>query len=42
MDRLIELEPESHEPDMDEKSYWIHERKAMLDMYADLDRLLKE
>lgn len=36
-DRLIELEPESTEPDMDEKGFWRHERKAMLDMYADLD-----
>lgn len=37
MDRLIELEPESTEPDMDEKGYWRHERQAMLDMYAYLE-----
>jgi hypothetical protein len=37
LERLIELEPESSEPDMDEKGYWRHERQAMLDMYADLD-----
>lgn len=40
MERLIELEPESHEPDMDEKGYWKHEYLAMLAMYEDLDRIL--
>lgn len=39
LERLIELEPESHGPDMDEKGYWRHELKAMVDMYADLDHL---
>jgi len=37
MDRLIELEPISHEPDSDQRGFWEHERKAIHDMYACLD-----
>jgi hypothetical protein len=39
-ERLIELEPESFEPDEDDKAFWQSELKAMKDMYADLDTLL--
>lgn len=42
MERLVELEPESHAPDEDEKGFWRHELKAMQDMYADLDKLTAE
>jgi hypothetical protein len=39
MDRLVELEPISHEPDSDDKGFWEHERKAMHDMYDCLDKV---
>jgi|SRR5215217_4333076 len=41
-DRLIELEPTSSDPESchyGQRELWQHERKAMLAMYADLDRL---
>ena len=42
MERLIELEPESHSPDKDDKAFWRHEFNAMKEMYLDLDRLQTE
>ena len=36
LERLIELEPESTEPDVDEKAYWRHELNAMRRAYAEL------
>lgn len=39
MERLVELEPVSTQPDADDKGYWEHELKAMRAMYADLDTL---
>ena len=39
LERLVELEPETSMPDVDEKGFWQHELKAMHDMYADLDRM---
>ncbi|EPG3716103.1 hypothetical protein ACOANN_21915 [Pseudomonas aeruginosa] len=38
-ERLIELEPESHQPDCDERGFWKHELRAFDHMYADLDRI---
>ncbi|RUF51811.1 hypothetical protein IPC1130_31450 [Pseudomonas aeruginosa] len=39
LERLVELEPESYQPDRDEKGFWKHELQAMRDMYANLDAL---
>jgi hypothetical protein len=40
MERLVELEQESFDPESEDlKAYWEHEQKAMQDMYADLDRM---
>lgn len=39
LERLVELEPESYQPDQDEKGFWKHELQAMRDMYASLDSL---
>ncbi|MNN87918.1 hypothetical protein D3C81_2055370 [compost metagenome] len=38
-ERLIDLEPESNQPDHDERGFWKHELRAFDHMYADLDRL---
>ena len=43
MERLIELEPEYlGMTGEDERGFWRHELKAMLDMYADLDRMKED
>lgn len=38
-ERLIELEPESHRPDQDEKGFWRHELRALDFAYGELDSL---
>lgn len=38
LERLIELEPESHEPDRDDKAFWKHELKAMKRAYEELEQ----
>lgn len=39
LERLIELEPESLEPGMDEKGYWRHELAAFNKAYSELRRI---
>jgi hypothetical protein len=36
LERLIELEPESHQPDMDERGFWKHELYAFNRAYKEL------
>jgi len=42
LERLIELEPESHRPDEDEKGFWKHELNAFDVAYQELDCVLAE